>query len=339
MKISWHVIVPVWGGWHTRLFLEHCLPAIRKAAEGISHQWTLTVHTDRPKIILDAVGDLQASVQRIKPGENRYQTLGDLHRDTINERLTGEAIAFINADMVPSREVFSAAEARFRQGKRLIMCAAPRTNANTFKPKPGVPGRHLATWAWWHRHDWISDCIYGEGHTKVPSNIFFRRSIPELHAESADRVVMHGFHLHPFALMKDHPLTFRGVTIDADLVDSVPRYRTHVVTDPDELAFAEMSAPGHGFGSTKEKLGAGYAAYWARHNASAGHQWMFGHQIVIRGEKMQDAQDEADYILRQINAFDRERMIAMVPDRLRYMVSPAIRKKIRGMLGAVQPGA
>ena len=66
----------------------------------------------------------------------------------------GEAVAFINADMVPSREVFAAAERRFSEGKRLIICSSLRTliapakhlidGASFSRTEPPI-GEHLAT--------------------------------------------------------------------------------------------------------------------------------------------------------------------------------------------------
>ena len=328
MNFCWHIVVPAWGNRHVKLFRDYALPAIRKAAKGISGQWTLTVHTDQEKFIGDVIrgphdhpSGINARIVRVAPGPSRYIDLGNIHRQMIKETPQGHAIAFINADMVASIEAFAAAEARFREGKRLIMCASPRTNMDTFHPYPGARARDLLTWAWWHRHAWISDCIYGEGATKTPSNIFFRQG---------ENVVLHAFHLHPFAMLNGGE-SFSGFTIDVDLPDRFPRSQVHVVDDPDELAFAEMSPAVNPFGSTEQKLDANSIAHWAQHNTTAAHRWMFGQQIVIKGERRATAQCEAHDILLRMYALGRNRKLTlrriwcMLPLSLRYdwMVSMA----------------
>ncbi len=69
-------------------------------------------------------------------GEDTLVSLDDMadweefalaNREALELAEPGEAVAFINADMVCSREIFAASERRFAEGKRLIMMAASRT--------------------------------------------------------------------------------------------------------------------------------------------------------------------------------------------------------------------
>jgi hypothetical protein len=96
-------------------------------------------------------------------------------------------------------------------------------------------------------------------------------------------VVMHGFHLHPFATLMDRHLTFKGCTIDTDFGLDLPRECVHVVTDAHEAAFAEMSPPDHNAKTYQVANSIPSIASWATRCANPLHRWMYGHRIVIQG--------------------------------------------------------
>lgn len=340
MPVNWLIVVPVWGEHHRRLFLNAGLPAIVAALKEIKGEHRFVIHTDNFPLISAALSGHQALLYRVPDGKSPHHQFGRAHLHALDIASMGEAVAFINADMVPSREVFAAAERRFSEGKRLIICSSLRTliapakhlidgaSFSRTEPPIGETSRNLLKWVWTHRHHWITDCIFGEGKTRVPSLILFRNN---------DSVVLHGFHLHPFALLMKQRVKFRG-TIDFDLIDQFSKPEIHVVTSPDELAFAEMSPPERDFGRRNQVLDRRYAVQWARVCATRSHRWLFGHQIVIAGVPIVDAEREADTILREIderrNLFDWEAIIRRISWSLGRRLPAPMRARIRRLVGA-----
>ncbi len=120
---DWLIAAPAWGTRCVDLFIERALPAIMCAGDGISGKLRFVVHTDEPERIEAALGKLEYWLYPVPPGKTPHESFGLAHREAIDLARHGECIAFINADMVASVEVFAAAERRFAVGKRMIMMA------------------------------------------------------------------------------------------------------------------------------------------------------------------------------------------------------------------------
>jgi len=282
--MSWLICIPVWGDHHLRLFETETVPALRVAlAVGGISDVRFLVHTDNPLRVNLALEGFAADVRSPHKFYSPYRIMSAAHRDALAAALPGERVAFVNADMVGSCEVFAAAERRFAEGKQAIMVTGTRTALGGERPPCGAQARDLLAWAWEHRHPWTEDCVWGRGKSVVPS---------QLHFESGNSVITHAFHLHPWAVVASAKLRIDGLTIDDTLADSIALGCIHVVTDPDEAAFIEMSPPErpkfhrHQSPSTARSI-----AYWARGlnetngpRCSALHRWQFQHRIVIKGD-------------------------------------------------------
>jgi hypothetical protein len=273
MSYDWLIATPAWGDRCVGLFIDVTLPAIEAAAARCSGNVRFMVHTDEPKWIKSALNGLEHEVLKVPHGDDSpHSKLGRVHREALAEASRGECIAFINADMVPSIEIFEAAERRFAEGKRMIMMAATRTQGGS--PPIGAASADLLHWTMEHMHPSITECFWGTGRTTVPWAIYFRRG---------DDVMLHGFHLHPFAAVKDRDLTFAGKTIDADLGNNYSWDEIHLVTDAHEASFAEMSPPWRTFKLFPQPFTALSAAVWAKKSASKLHRRMFSQRITICG--------------------------------------------------------
>lgn len=269
---DWLISTPAWGARCVDSFIERALPAIKAALPGIIGEVRFLIHTDQPFPFVEAMSGLRFRIRPVPEGPSAWHQAGFANREALEIARPSEAVALINADMVPSREVFAAAEQRFIQGKRMIMMAASRTLGG--EPPIGATSAELLDWTMRHRHPAIAECFWPAGRSGIPWCTYFERG---------DDVALHGFHLHPFAVVKDRQLNFHGATIDWDLADNYDQKEIHLVTDKDEAAFAELSPPERVFGLTPQPLTVADIAGWARQQASPLHRWLFSQRITIKG--------------------------------------------------------
>lgn len=273
---AWAVAIPVWGDEFIGKFIRTVLPAIKLALAQLPSEDSVRfiVHTDNPDALRPHFETYLVDFHPAPNEGNSHVKLGEVNRQALRLAKVGEAVALINSDMVPSLEVFSASRKRFAEGKKLIMCMGTRALEESGPPPIGATARDLLRWAWEHRHAWTTGCIWGSGNSRAPTVLYF--NLP-------DGVILHAFHLHPFALLKEESsLSFQGVTIDRDLMDQFPYSQIHVVTSADELAFAEMS-PGSKDLGTGNIIDFTYVAGFAKNVATTAHRWLFGHRIEIIG--------------------------------------------------------
>lgn len=277
---DWVVALPIWGRDFVDKLTKYTLPAIKLALERLPPEDHIRflVHTDLADELRPHFAPYQVDLYPLPSSEtNAHIQLGEVNRHSLRMTNVGEVIAFINADMVPSLEVFAASRQRLAEGKKLIMCMGTRVLADTADASKavGLPARALLQWAWDHRHAWTTGCIWGSGNSRAPTVLYFRLN---------DGVVLHAFHLHPLVLLKEESsLTFHGVTIDRDLLDQFSYDKIHVVTDADELAFAELSPQSKDMGILPHTINREYVASFAKNVATAAHRWLFGHRIEIIG--------------------------------------------------------
>jgi hypothetical protein len=274
--VDWLIHVPAWGQRCVPLFINVVLPAIRPAMFRASGRVRFMVHTDNPIPISEALGDCEHEIRTLpalQPRQNAHHRMGMCNREAMAAAHLGEAVAFINADMVPSIEVFSAAEKAFKHGRRLVMMAATRT-VGAHAP-PGLKSRELLLWTMQYRHPSIVDNFYGSGRSSVPWAIYFF---------DGRNVILHAFHLHPFAYLKEREIAFNSATIDGDFVSNFSREQVHIVRRPDEAAFAEISPLERWFPSLPAPYDTNYIAKWAHTHASEMHCWFFTQPITIVGK-------------------------------------------------------
>jgi hypothetical protein len=272
--MDWLIAVPAWGQRCVDLFVNKALPAIGAASGGISGRARLVVHTDQPDAVFRRLGSAfeGSFVCAVPPGKTPHESFGHAHRQALELASKDECIAFINADMVASIEVFAAAEKRFAAGKRMVMMAGSRTLGGD--APIGAKAADLLRWTMQYRHPAIRECFWGNGRSGTPWAIYFQRG---------NHIVLHGFHLHPFAVLKDRPLQFKGKTIDVDLAENFEWDQIHLVTDADEAAFAEISPPERVFALLRKPLTIMDIVRWAQHHATPLHRRLFAQSIAIQG--------------------------------------------------------
>lgn len=285
---NWVISVPVWGKRCTDAFIGAVLPAI-KAALG-ERQPTFVVHTDQPSVMVSALARFPHEIKRVPLGRSAHQSFGSASREALALAPVNSYVAFINADMVPSCEVFAAAERRFEVGKRVIMMAATRTIGGI--PPAGATARDLLTWTMEHKHPAVVECFWGTGRTTIPWAVYFKRG---------DDIVVHGFHLHPFAVVKSNPkVAFKGLTIDTDLIEQFRLEEIHLVTDADEAAFAEMSPPERVFRLMSLPFSINNVVEWARLRTTSLQRWMFSQPITVVGSGDAGQLPTCDTILKKL---------------------------------------
>lgn len=272
MKPSWLVVVPVWGAAYRELFLDVALPAILAALRHARTRARFLIHTDRPEQIGPALAGHAVEFRHVPRG-SKYDAFGRGHQEGLASAAAGEFVALLNADLVPSVEAFAAAERRFAEGKRAVIVAGARTLLGDTLPPVGASAGALHDYALANLHPINRDCFFGKGRTVIPSIVYFA---------DGQGVVMRGFHLHPFAVVAASDQRFSG-TIDRDLVDCFALDDMHVVTDRDEMAFAEISPPEKVFGTIGRPIDVPHIVNWARRGASRRHRELFRHPIVLQG--------------------------------------------------------
>lgn len=272
---DWLICVPVWGERCTKAFLNVTLPCLKAAiAEGVSGRVRFVIHTDDPYDLQLALEGFEAEFPPVPIHALDSHLPGVCNREALKWAQHSEVVAFVNADMACSVELFKAAEARFSAGKRMFVLAATRTIGDV--PYIGMKSRDLLAWTMRHPHPSIQECFWKIGHSNCPWAVYFK---------SGETVTLHGFHLHPFAVINDRDMRF-GASIDKDLFECFTHEEIHVVTDADECAFAEMSPPERVFPllQHEKRLCVKSIVKWARSNATPVHRWLFQHPIAVIGD-------------------------------------------------------
>ena len=277
--MNWLIAIPAWGERCVQHARHRTLPAVRAALSHAGASAEIICHTDMPSEFKKETLVTPLPL----PGPQRssfYYKMSDCHRDVLKRAKEGQWVAFINADNIPSREVFEAAAKHFNAGKHFVMMNGMRTLSDE-PPRPGLASADLLDWAWAHRHPTMEDAVWGRGGTTSLATIYF---------EQGDNVICRGFHLHPLACTKRVD-DFKGVTLDDGLIEQYAFDEIHVITDRDEAAMIECSPADRKYGHRNVPFNLRSIALWAaskeatgRVRASAHHRWMFGHRIVIKGD-------------------------------------------------------
>jgi hypothetical protein len=269
------IAIPAWGEWYAQVCTYAAARSVRAATTRVQGRVRLLVYTDRRDFLRAAFRGLDVEFRVVVADPNAYIAMGNCHRDALANAAPGEIVILMCADQVISGDALAATESLIAAGKRAIFCAGPRVLARPVDAPAGADAACLLQWALAHRHPWTRELIWATGHARALSLVYF---------EGPDSVAVHGFHLHPFAVLNDRPLTFHRPTLDCDLVDCFTRDEIHVVTQPDELSTIEISPAEKMIPLAKERFYVGDIAAWAHVNASPMHRWLFEHRIVLSGD-------------------------------------------------------
>lgn len=273
---DWLIAVPCWGASYREKFLIGILPSINAALSEIKGKVRFIIHTDEREAFFNAKFSGSLDLRAQPEGVCLYTAFGNAHRDALKSALSGECVCFLTSDIVVSKECFLNAEKRFREGKRAILTTIARTISKPEDCPSGMASRDLLEWSFNREHDVTKGCYYEKGTNVVGWCTYF---------EGVHGTVAHCFHTHPFCVLNDRPLSFpiTDTTIDLSFIETCfDRSEIHVITDPDESSFAEIS------GDEKQPIsgnvvGVGSIVSWAMHNTTDFQRWISTHRIVVRG--------------------------------------------------------
>ena len=288
--MKWVINLPVWGASYRQKFLKRGLPAIFAALKhaGVAYQDVRFLgHADDALALDSAFGLWKAYFLPVPHAVNSTCQLGNADRHAIHTAGIGEAIMFVNADMVVSREVFAACEKRFAEGKTFISCPAIRTV--DIDPPIGEEASALLEWSWINRHQFTEDCVWGRGQVKAPPYVLF---------DDGENTVMHAFDLHPLAIYKTRDLEYSGPTA-SEIISLFGKDETHIVRTPNEMAIAEPSPSDLHYSRFKKmKFNRRAVIEWGKHFSIAMQHYQFRQQIVLRGSGKPDADVFAAFTLK-----------------------------------------
>lgn len=271
--MPWLISIPVWGDKYREVFIKKALPALRAALEGFPEPFSFLIHTDDPEHIKVAMEGLTVHTRQLGPGTT-YVALQHGHSEAIALAPVGSSVALLNADIVVSKNLFTACANHINGGMQAVVLSGIRTDSTAGQPPIGAASRELLKWAWEHRHQIIKDLEWGTGGSMLPTNLFWT---------SPTSVVMHGFHLHPVAIKKTKPINFIS-TIDGDLLNTFPRESIHLVENPDDMSMLEISDPGKRFPVRDTPTTAPQVAGAMVKRASELHRWQFQRRLVVVGD-------------------------------------------------------
>ena len=283
----WAIALCAWSPYYRHKLKLVALPSINAALEYATGPIQFILHTDEPGDFSDVNFAGDVNIRKFEPilGANinsneSYESYGNADRMAIEIASEDANIAFLPADVMVSREFFAASEKQFAQGKRAIVGSAARTMVAPEDCPAGLSARQLLDFSFLreHRHPVTKGCWYGKGKNKVAWMTYW---------EGPHGIVGRAFHLHPFAVKNDRVLFFKGSTIDIDLLNRFSQDEIHVVTDPNEMSFAEISglekmlpliAP-----QLPEPVSIGSIVAWARAYTIPMQRFLFTHRIVVQG--------------------------------------------------------
>lgn len=242
---SWLVALPAWGDRCARVCADPVLPALARALEALGRPARVLLYTDSaelPARASELLGDLAEVLPRPVPVRDRsFASMSAAHQDAMDRAGHGERVLLLTADMVLSREVLTACEARISGGMRFVGCAAMRALEGAGAPI-GAPGRELLAWAWANRHPMTRECTWPDGRSYDLWRMYFERD-----GEVAARV----FLPHPLAVVPAGRSIHFYPTVDVNLHLCFAQSEVGLITSPDEGAAVELSPPDKEFLTTE----------------------------------------------------------------------------------------
>lgn len=322
--VRWVINIPVWGEDYRRRWIERGYPAICAALKHAGfpqHRWV--VHTDRPQQFLQLFANDTVDYTDRPHEISASAELGTADRRGFAQTHVGETIMFLNADMVPSVEVFARCEEIFRAGRKvLVSCPSIRT----IDAKPPIGnGAELADWALAFSHQFTIDCIWTKGRCKLPPYMIFQK------ADRPDNVVMHAFDLHPLAIFKTHDYQLRSPTA-SEFISEFDFRQVYIVRHP-EMIIAEPCGNLEYARFRKRAYDKNDVVDWARHIFSGRTQQLqFRQQIVLRGLIDPQAQAVANDVYARLQKPQRWKFVMPSTLSARIAIGMAVPAPIRRLI-------
>lgn len=278
--MNWTYSVPVWGDWYVKTYLTRVLPY----HERMGLEGRYIIHTNRAHDIEPHIGKLLDTCDvefRGLPGSpDSYGTFGLCHAEAFRE---SEACLFLTADIAFTQDSAHVARTLVKEGAKLVAMHCMRTLSEPGDEPPFDPVG-MNEWAVSHMHPAMKTCLYGRTPPSFkPVNIYF---------EDDGSFWTRGFHLHPFAAVRDKRRFDLSGTVDGTLVQAYWPTEAHVITDHG-IAAVEFTPPNRGFDLSWNMDHPQYIADCMRDGAKAIHRHFFTHRIKLRGEPTGKFEDEA----------------------------------------------
>jgi hypothetical protein len=272
------ISIPVWGQWYRDLFQTVSFPSYR---DQLGPDDRLIIHGE-------PFDGIEAEYRDAPARGDSHHRMGECHKDALRIA-NGGPIAFIPPDCMVSAGALD--EIRYRlETNDLIAAACIRVAETAPRPPPTSP-RGLMRWALDYRHRIMRVSTYGESSAASwPSMTLF---------DAPCGAIVRAFHLHPLAV-QNAPADFSN-TIDDGLVSRFPLDRVHVVTDSDDLAFAEISPDSRTMGECNDPCHPTHLANFAKGYANPMHRHFFNQRIVLRARDGSDECGDRE-IVDQVNA-------------------------------------
>ncbi len=272
----WRIGIPAWGERCVPLAVNVGIPSIVAALLEARQDAHFTVHTDQPDAFADSFAGHSYDCRYVRADEG-FHTFVACHYEVLRDASDGEFVSLLDGDHLVSREMFVACEHRFSQGKKLVVTNGVRTSCGDYLPPPaGSPAADISEFIFQYPHPITQDLVWPTGKTTWPSMVYFR---------DAENLIAHCFHLHPVGFVARSGLTV-DVSVDGDLVDGFSQDEIHIVTDPNELAIAEISPTDKMHMPNMVANTVDSIVGWAAHppgRTTKMHRWFFRHTIVHRG--------------------------------------------------------
>lgn len=237
--MTWWLATPVWGDHYRKVFVERAaasyLGALFWGKVGGAPRVRWIIHTDLPGFADEVLGGYPVEYRQVSPS-NPNEEYKRCHLEVINEAQPGDWLSMLNADFLVSINFFHQIDRHFRAGYQAVVTLGMRTIIKEDQRVPfSVDPALLLMWAWANRHEVTEESIWGKGHSPIPTHMFF---------EDNGSVVARSFQLHPVAMIKREGIAIE-TSIDGETLIGFSLGTIHVVTEPDDLAFVEMSPFGN----------------------------------------------------------------------------------------------
>lgn len=290
--MTWWISIPIWGlGYHLS-FLHRSYYSLRYALlqlpQEVRETIHLVIHTDYSDRYRRLFPEFRTSFMEVSEAakaegtQAQFQAYVDAHNEVVKIAAIGDWFSCLNADFAYSGNFFRAIHQYLASGALAVTVMGMRTRTDLDYPPVGASPGDLLAWGWAHRHTIAKENVWGQGHSDLPSHLFWERPPDNEHFFS---VVGHGFHLHPVGVVKEKD--FRFESIDADVLAYHDRSKIHVVTSPDDLALIEMSPSTKVQATRAEILNdpsrvAQVLRSWS--DPQGLYRWQFAHRIVLVGD-------------------------------------------------------
>ncbi len=277
---NWYVSTPVWGDFFRKVFVERAVPSYLAALilDNVgAEQVKWIIHTDQPGFADRDLHGYPVTYIQTFPGAAFYDEYRECHLSVLRDfAKPGDWVSLLNADFIVSNNFFVRIREHLSGNHKAVAALGMRTLLDEHLPPTSADPRTLLSWGWSHKHEETRESVWGSGHFWPPTIVFF---------EEGDSVVARSFQIHPVAIVKDYPIEI-VTSADGETLENFPFETIHVVSDPDDLAFIEMSPFGK-CGPIDEDLlsiGAVVGLMHSHYMRAPLYRWQFGHRIVIKGD-------------------------------------------------------